>query len=212
MSICFECGGIRFYAPSYPRNHYASSPKLVKKAEEKLNEIKLIIESLGMKTEFKITDEKAATKDSVIVNEGTMFITSNATIDSLFPPKITLQNFRQYLVDEKDIRIFTNEKYTNGGEKFVFSEVYKDKSSLLFSGPEDHSSLESAAVSANDVVLLRKVKIGMSTEEVQNLFLVYDGIAYPSEITVQNEAGTKKIVFMMSENRLTQYRLEISLW
>lgn len=212
MSICFECGGIRFYSPSYPRNHYSSSPKLVKKAEEKLNEIKVLIESLGLKTEFKKTDEKTATPDSLIVNQGTMFFTNNAIIDSLFPPRITLENFRQYMIDDIDIRIFTDEKYTHGGQKFVFSEIYKGKSALLISGPKDNTSLESAAVLANDVTLLRNVKIGMSTEEVQGLFLVYDGIAYPSEITIQNEAGTKKIVFMMSENKLTQYTLAVTAW
>lgn len=208
MSICFECEGIRFYSPAYPRNSYASTPDLVKKAQEKLKELKTIIESVGMKTEFKMTEIK---KDEV-KNEGSIHFTDNRAIDSLFPEKITLKNYRTFFTDTSDIKIQEDEKYTYGGDKYIFVNVYKGNSFLYFSGPDENSTLESASVSWNDVVLCKKVKIGMTLDEVQNFLMVYDGISSPEILSIQNEDGSKKITFKFFENKLMMYEMEVRVW
>lgn len=206
MSICFECQGIRFYSPSYPRNHYSSNEKLVKKAEEKLKEMEEIIKSLGFETQFKQQEIKPEMDNGVIT------ITDANTVDSLLPDKVTFENFKDYFTDHENMRTFYDEKYTYGGEKFVFIQVDKGKSMLYFSGPDEKASLEKAIVKGNDVKLCKRVKIGMSTEDVQGLMPVYDGISEPSEIIIQNEDGSKKISFKLSENKLIQYDLEVRVW
>ncbi len=208
MSICFECEGIRFYSPSYPRNSYASTPELVKEAQEKLKELKAIIESVGIKTEFKM----AEIKKPEVKNEGSIHFTDSRAIDSLFPAKITLKNYRTFFTDTLDIKVQEDEKYTYGGEKYIFVDVYKGNSHLYFSGPDENSSLESASVSWNDVVLCKKVKIGMTLEEVQNFLMVYDGISNPEILSIQNEDGSKKITFKFFENKLMLYELEVRVW
>jgi hypothetical protein len=206
MSVCFECEGIRFYSPSYPRNHYASSEKLIKEAETKLTEIKAIIESLGFKTDYKMSLDPPAE------NNGSMTITDGAFLDSLLPAKVSFGNRTDYFTDEENLKTIYDEKYTYGGEKFIFVEVYKGKSKLFFSGPDENASLENARVVDNDVKLLKKIKIGMTTEELMGLFILYDGISNPSEITVQNQDQTQKVTFKFTENKLVEYYLEVRVW
>jgi len=213
MSICFECEGIRFYSPSYPRNHYSSNEKLVKKAQEKLKEIKAIVESLGIKTEFKM-EETTTSKDTIVItNRGTMNITDNRAIDSIFPNKITYQNyFKECILDNDTVTIHKDEKYTYGGEKFTFITVMKGNSSFYFSGPEENASLETASIAWTDVQFSKKLKIGMSLDEIMSFILVYDGISNPEELTIQNTDGTKKITFFLFENKLSYYNVEVKAW
>lgn len=206
MSICFECEGIRFYSPDYPRNHYASTPTLVKKAEEKLNEIKTIVESIGFKTDFKTSQIQ------VEENLGSMHFTNEALIDSLFPKKITIENYRQYFTDTNNISVKEHEKYTHGGDKYYFHTVLKGNSVFEFSDNEPITTLNHADVQFNDVQLCKNIEIGMRLEDVQSLFMVYDGIAYPETIEVKNNDGTKTITFHFFENRLTSYQLEVITW
>jgi hypothetical protein len=206
MSICFECQGIRFYSPSYPRNHYSSNDKLVKKAEEKLKEMEEIVKSLGFETQFKQEEIKP------IMNNGVMTITDGLTIDNLLPEKVTFENFKDYLTNQENMKTLYDEKYTYGGEKFIFIQVDKGKSMLYFSGSDEKASLEKASVKDNDIQLCKSVKIGMTTEEIQSLMPVYDGISEPSEIIIQNEDGSKKISFKLNENKLIQYDLEVRVW
>lgn len=206
MSICFECQGIRFYSPSYPRNHYSSNDKLVKKAEEKLKEIEEIVKSLGFETQFKQKEIIPITDNGVIT------ITNAITVDSLLPEKVTYENFKDYFTNHENMKTFYDEKYTYGGEKFIFIQVDKGKSMLYFSGPDEKAYLEKAIVKDNDVKLCKRVKIGMTTKEIQGLMPVYDGISAPSEIVIQNEDGSKKISFKLSENKLIEYHLEVRVW
>jgi len=208
MSICFECEGIRFYSPSYPRNSYASSPELVTEAQEKLKEIKAIIESVGIKTDFKMEENKKPE----VKNEGSIHFTDSRAIDSLFPEKITLKNYRTFFTDTLDIKVREDEKFTYGGDKYIFVDVYKGNSHLYFSGSDENSSLESASVSWNDVVLCNKIKIGMTLEEVQNFLPVYDGISNPEILSIQNEDGSKKITFKFFEDKLMMYEMEVRVW
>lgn len=213
MSICFECEGIRFYSPSYPRNSYASTEKLVKKAQEKLKEIKAIVESLGIKTDFKM-GEKEVVKDTLLIqNMGIMNITDNRAIDSIFPNKISYENYhKECILDTGKVRIEKDEKYTYGGEKFTFITAIKGNSSLYFSGPEDNSSLESANIAGNDIQFSKKLRIGMSLDDIMQFFLVYDGIAYPSELIIQNTEGTKTITLFIVGNKLHHYNVEVKAW
>jgi hypothetical protein len=213
MSICFECEGIRFYSPSYPRNAYASTEKLVKKAQEKLKEIKAIVESIGMKTDFKYT-EKAEVKDTILIqNRGTMNITDNRAIDSIFPAKITFENYiKECMLDTIGMTIEKDEKYTYGGDKYVFITVMKGNSSFYFSGTDENPSLETASISWTDVQFSKKLKIGMSLDEIMSFMMVYDGISNPEELTIQNTDGTKKITFFLFENRLSYYNVEVKAW
>lgn len=206
MSICFECEGIRFYSPDYPRNHYASTPALVKKAEEKLKEIKSIVESLGLKTDFKTPQIE------VEENLGSMHFTNSALIDSIFPEKITIENYRQYFTDTNNITVKEHVKYTHGGDKYYFHTVTKGNSVFEFSDSEPVTTLSHANVQSSDISLCKKIEIGMRLEDVQSLFMVYDGIAYPETIEVKNNDGTKKITFHFYENRLTSYQLEVINW
>ena len=91
-------------------------------------------------------------------------------------------------------------------------EVYKGKSKLFFSGPDENASLENARVVDNDVKILKGIKIGMTTEELMGLFILYDGISNPSEITVQNQDQTQKVTFKFTENKLVEYYLEVRVW
>lgn len=213
MSICFECEGIRFYTPSYPRNAYASTEKLVKKAQEKLKEIKAIVESLGMKTDFKYTEKEVA-KDTILINNrGTMNITDNRAIDSIFPNKITYENFlKECILDTTGLTIEKDEKYTYGGDKYVFITVMKGNSSFYFSGQDENPSLETASIAWTDVQFSKKLKIGMSLDEIMAFLMVYDGILSPAELTYQNTEGTKKITFFIHENKLSYYNVEVKAW
>ena len=206
MSICFECQGIRFYSPSYPRNHYSSNDKLVKKAEEKLKEMEEIVKSLGFGTQFKQKEIIPITDNGVIT------ITNAISVGSLLPEKVTYENFKDYFTNHENMKTFYDEKYTYGGEKFIFIQVDKGKSMLYFSGPDEKAFLEKAIVKDNDVKLCKRVKIGMTTKEIQGLMPVYDGISAPSEIVIQNEDGSKKISFKLSENKLIEYHLEVRVW
>ena len=213
MSICFECEGILFYSPSYPRNSYASTEKLVKKAQEKLKEIKAIVESIGMKTDFKYTEKEVA-KDTILINNrGTMQITDNRAIDSIFPAKINFENYiKECMLDTIGMTIEKDEKYTYGGEKFTFITVMKGNSSFYFSGPEENASLETASIAWTDVQFSKKLKIGMSLDEIMSFIMVYDGISNPQELIIQNTDGTKKITFFLFENRLSYYNVEVKAW
>lgn len=213
MSICFECEGIRFYSPSYSRNAYASNEKLVKKAQEKLKEIKAIVESLGMKTDFNHT-EKTPVKDTILIqNRGKINISDNSAIDNIFPTKINFENYiKECMRDTIGITIEKDEKYTYGGEKFTFITIMKGNSSLYFSGPDENPSLETATVAWHDVQFSKKIKIGMSLGEIRSFMMVDDGISNPEELTIQNTDGTKKITFFLIENKLSYYNVEVKAW
>lgn len=206
MSICFECEGIRFYTPDYPRNHYASTPALIKKAEEKLQEIKSIVSELGFKTDFKMAQ---------IQNEenfGSMYFTSNKAIDSIFPAKITIDNFRTFLSDTNDLSIKEHIKYTHGGDKYYFHTITKGNSIMEFSGSDEMTTLSTADVQWTDVQICKNISIGMRLEDVQSLMPVYDGIAYPEMMEIKNEDASKRIEFHFFENKLASYKIEVLNW
>lgn len=206
MSICFECEGIRFYSPSYPRNHYASTPALVKKAEEKLNEIKEIVKSLGFKTDYKVAPIKSEE------NLGSMYFTDSKVINSIFPEKITIENFKNFLSDTNDLNVKEHVKFTHGGDKYYFHSVKKGNSILEFSGNDKNTTLSSADVQSSDVSICKTIKLEMRLEEIQALFPVYDGIAYPEMIEIKNEDGSKRISFHFFENKLISYKIEVLNW
>jgi hypothetical protein len=210
MSICFECEGIRFYTPSYPRNAYASTEKTVRQAQEKLALMKEIVASLGFKTDFKYIEFR---KEE---NLGSMFFTDNSIIDSLFPEKITFANHGDLCFSDsfslKGITVDTKEKYTNGGTKYTFQTVRNGNSHLLFSGRGENTTLESAKITDNIIFVCKKVKIGMKLEEVQALLPVYDGIAYPEFMEITNDEKTKTIKFHFKDSLLDYYEVEVRVW
>lgn len=211
MSICFECEGIRFYSPSYPRNHYASSDKTIKEAETKLSEIKEIIKALGIKTDFKASDTISEKKTEQ--NEGEITITDDRAIANLFPEKITFDKITRVIPDTSGISVEVDEKYTYGGDKYVFTTVLKGNSVLKFSGTESgDQTLEYIDLQWVDVVF-GKLRADFTLDEVlTNMGTVYDGPAHPQKIILQNTSNTKIITFNFFEDKLSGCFVEIKAW
>ena len=191
LSICFECDRISVWQDGMTYEPKVDEKKFnTTKAEGQITQLEEIIR----KTDVPVFDKPedyfdAIKKDSALyIVNGTMHFdfTESSPAEWKFDflsVKTWRHPYSAYsrYVDEVDV------KYTYGGDEYKFRKWSGSTGTwFLFDSESDSSTLSEAFINDPDILLPWGISVGMSLEQVQNSFMVWDGISDPEFITVKN--------------------------
>jgi hypothetical protein len=211
ISICFECDRISIWQEGLNYEPQVNEKRFnTKKAEDQIARLEDIIRNAGVPVhERPEIYFDAVAKDSLNYTESnkiTFDFKDGPSIDWKFDfTSVTqwrnsaAQSFVRY-VDEVD------NKYTDGGDEYKFRKWSgPDGTYFLFSGEGDGAILSEAIINDPDILLPSGISVGMSLEQVQLTFEVWDGMAYPEIILVKN--GGLTIEYRFKRRTLTSIQI-----
>ena len=190
FSACFECQRINFWS-SVPLPEFDDqlSGKAVKYAERQFDEMIALLEDNGIPVydsepqygELAKNDERFADNGEMILN----FSQDNA----LSAGKYTVADVKKWAIENyhfnlKQDTVTEKSAITDGAEHVYITLADKGGTTFKFSGNDSEAVLIEAAINNSSIVLPNGVSVGMSTEQVQASFDVWDGIAWPASIVV----------------------------
>lgn len=211
LSICFECQQIYFWSsvelePFKEAEHF--SKKGVEQAEKQFEDLEACMKRFDIPV-FEETSKYLAYKsdlsEALFKSEGEIIIEDPD--HSVFgirqiTREIAVKWLRGPASDwVESVRNQTDTRQTDGVEQRDFVELTYKKSSvkssiLIFSKGEN--LLGEAYIKSPEIVLPNGATVGMSTEQIQALCGVYDGLAYPGSIIINYSDATLRYTF---ENR-----------
>lgn len=218
VSICFECQRIHFWSTKpLPEPSTSGSDKKIKQAEKQFADLEALFTKYGIPVfkntpEYKIHVQK---NDSLYSNNGEIiFDYTNAEIGF---KKVQIEDFKKWIVKE-DFRL-------REGKETAFSHREGDTTSWTFPVLTDNQGtkisfnelyipgvdlaavpvLTEASIVNPEIKLPNGISVGMSLNQVQSTFMVWDGIAYPASIIVNYKDANVRYVF----EKRTLIRIEL---
>lgn len=213
ISICFECQRIQFWSSDeLPEFGTKYSEKDIPKVEKQFLDLEAIMVKNGIPVYKKTADyiSYAAATDSLYENNGEI-IFDYTKMSAFNQTKFTKEDIQNWLSDhafkfrlERETSYSQREGDTSSWTYPVLT--HKDGTRIIFSEQSgENYFLTEASILTPELKLPNGISVGMSLEQVQNSFLVWDGIAYPSSIIVNYSDANIRYVF---ENR-TLKRIEL---
>lgn len=193
FSLCFECDKISFWSTNeLPHADWENPHNDWDRAEKQIEKI----ESIFKKYKFPVFDRPEGYKSFVEENErfsnlGEMFIT-DPNLDSLYFKHYSIEEVNSWLLESRrGIKLIQKEetKISAGGEKWTY-QTLSDRDNLtnfVFSFDENDPFLVEANIEHSNIILPNGISVGMSIDDVQAKFMVYDGIAWPEHIQVKDK-------------------------
>lgn len=206
LSICFECQRIQFWSTQkLPEFSSKYSERSIPKIEKQFADLESVLVKNGVPVyknavEYKMHTERA---DSLYSNKGEIIF--DYTKSKAFDTKIFSQ---------EDVKTWCNAKSGQcqfadvrdgvmkiSGADTVFSThkeyMLSGRDGTVFTFVMEHEveELISASILNPNIKLPNGISVGMSLDQVQASFLVWDGIAYPSSIIVNYADATIRYVF-----------------
>jgi hypothetical protein len=218
FSICFECQRIHFWSTKpLPEPSTSSSESRVKQAEKQFADMEALFTKYGIPV-FKNTPEYAIhvqKNDSLYSTNGEIIF--DYTNSEIGFKKVQIEEFKKWIVKE-DFRLregketafslregdTTSRTYPvltdNQGTKISFDELYIPGVDLAAV-----PVLTEASIVNPEIKLPNGISVGMSLNQVQSTFMVWDGIAYPASIIVNYKDANVRYVF----EKRTLIRIEL---
>ncbi|MBK9192102.1 MAG: hypothetical protein IPM77_11645 [Crocinitomicaceae bacterium] len=218
LSICFECQRIHFWSTEpLPEPSTSSSEKKIIQTEKQFADLEALFTKFGIPV-FKNTPEYAVhiqKNDSLYSSNGEIiFDYTNAEIGFT---KVSVSEFQKWIIKEgfrlresKETAFAHREGDTtswtypvlsdNQGTKISFNELY----SIGEDTPKSPVLTEASIVNP-EIKLPNGISVGMSLSQVQSIFQVWDGIAYPASIVVNYKNANVRYLF----EKRTLVRIEL---
>lgn len=212
FSICIECHKLGFWSKNdmppfeddYEKFNY-------KKAEGQME----MFEALFKKYKIPVFDQNDeyvtfAKKDSSTKMNGSMTITDpNLNDNSLFA--FTKKDVKNWVIEGSEINLKddVDTKYTAGGDEYNFPILRDDQGLIrfMFDFDETQSNLTEAVIASPGIRLPNGLSVGMSLDQVKDIFGVYDGLSAPELII--HEGEKVKFEYHFSKMTLTKIVLVI---
>jgi hypothetical protein len=213
LSICFECQRIQFWSTQkLPEFSTKYSEKNIPKIEKQFADLEGVLVKNGVPVyknaiEYKMHIQKA---DSLYSNKGEIifdYTKSNAFEDKLF----TTEQIKTWIMN-------SNFRFKEGTEthfskregdttSWSYPTLYStDGTHIIFSNlSHENPTMTEASILNSNIKLPNGVSVGMSLDQIQATFQVWDGMAYPASIIVNYADANIRYVF---ENR-TLKRIEL---
>lgn len=193
FSLCFECHKISFWSKNdLPPADYESTHNDWNRAEKQI----LKIESIFKKYDLPVFgDEKDyqtyVTTDERFSTLGEMFMT-DPNLDSIYFKHYSIEDVKAWVKKSRrgvELRQEEETKITAGGEKWTYQTLSDRKglTNFVFSFDETNPFLVEATIQHNNIILPNGISVGMSIDDIQSTFMVYDGIAWPEHIQVKDK-------------------------
>jgi hypothetical protein len=208
FSLCLECDKISFWSKkSIPP--IDDNARDFKKAEKQIAEIELIFRTANIP--IYLNDQEYLTylkSDSAFEDSGELFI-NDSSIDTSFFSHYSINQVMNWL-GGSNLRENTETKITAGGDKWTYKVLRSSRGNeLIFSFDETNPFLVEANIVHGALVLPNGVSVGMSVDDVQGSFMVYDGPAWPEHIEVKGEKVT--INYYFKHHTLSKINLSFSI-
>jgi hypothetical protein len=213
LSICFECQRIQFWSTQkLPEFSTKYSEKNIPKIEKQFADLEGVLVKNGVPVyknaiEYKMHAEKA---DSLYSNRGEI-IFDYASLSAFDETVFTIDDVKKWISN-------SNYRFKEGTEihhtekdgvtaSWTYPKLYSDDGTEIYFRNLTliSPSMTEASIVNPNLKLPNGISVGMSLDQVQASFKVWDGIAYPSSIIVNYEDATIRYVF---ENR-TLKRIEL---
>ncbi len=216
VSICFECDKISFWSTNeLPKADYEYPHNNWDKAQKQIDNI----EKIFKKYEFPVYDSEEAyfehyTNFKDYESLGEMFI-ENPQIGTVYYKKYSIEDVRSWnkeIYQAAELKQTSETKITAGGDEWTYQQLsdhYTD-TRFIFSFDEEDPYLVEATISHGSILLPFGVSVGMSVEDVQSTFGVYDGIAWPEHIQV--DGGKLQIDYYFEKRTLVKIKLTFDLF
>jgi hypothetical protein len=209
MSICFECGSIRFWDSK--KGDYTTRVKKpdTQLIEKQLKAVKDELVQLGVKVVDNVEEyAELIQPQSPPVKENpspkTITIQDNRYVEAIFNNGYHSE-LLSWLDDCTNVLVREDTKYTAGGDKYIFLNITEKDVQFLFSKINDNWVLGEGKVSNTCVRLPNGIRVGDTLDKVLQTFLVYDGISSPDSITVVGQSF--KIVYTFEAEILVSITL-----
>lgn len=189
ISICFECQRIVFWSSkTLPPFSEHVSEKDVPRAEKQMK----ALETLFVKNGFPVFSNPAqyslyiASADSLYSTNGEMIF--DYTHTPAFPKSSYTPAEISGWISNTDFRLKERtESHISAKDSSVWNYLCKYSSAgtkITFNGSTSTASLTEAFIRDPEIRLPNGISVGMSLDEVQASFQVWDGIAWPASIVV----------------------------
>jgi uncharacterized protein YxeA len=213
ISICFECQRIQFWSTkALPEFGTKYPEKNIPIIEKKFADIEALFAKNGIPVYKKTSDyiSHLQTADSIYSNNGEIIF-----------DYISVSAFNQKIFTTDDVKKWisnSNFKFKEGTEthysqregdttSWRYPTLYSsDGTHIIFSNLiEQNPAMTEASILNPNIKLPNGISVGMSLDQVQASFQVWDGIAYPASIIVNYADANIRYVF---ESR-TLRRIEV---
>ena len=208
FSLCLECDKISFWSkravPPIDEN-----ARDFRKAEKQIAEIELIFRAANIPVFFNEEEYLAyINSDSTLEDSGELFI-NDPSIDTSFFSHYSINQVMNW-IGGSNLRESTETKITAGGDEWTYKVLKSSRGNeLTFSFDEKNPFLVEASIIHGALVLPNGVSIGMSVDDVQSTFMVYDGPEWPEHIEVKGEKVV--INYYFRQHTLTKIALSFSI-
>ncbi len=193
FTICFECDKIVFWSSNeIPHLDYDDEHDDWQAAEKLAANLKTIF----VKAKYPVFNNDAEylaylKADSTLEDLGEMFMT-DPNLDSLYFKRYSIEDVKGWVKSgkkENSLREIEETKISAGGERWTYKQLedLKRKNRFVFSFDEVNPFLVEATITDHSIVLPNGMSVGMSVDDVQGTFMVYDGIAWPEHIQVKDK-------------------------
>lgn len=201
-SICFECQRIVFWSiqklPEFSTN---LSEKEIPRAEKQMAELENLLVKNNIPV-FKNTAQYTdliAKADSSYSNNGEIIFDYTKT--SAFGQRyVSVTEFKSWILnpdfklkESTETTFSQREGDTHSWDYLVLTSNSGTK--ITFSGTTVESALQEVVIRDPEIRLPNGISVGMSLEQVQNTFVVWDGIAWPASIVVNYKDANLRYKF-----------------
>lgn len=192
-TICFECDRIEFWSINELNLEDHPVTKFdFDRAEQQMKNIKSLFKSNDIPVFDEIDQYEAlVTNGEEYQNQGEISFEMEEN-DTLFKAPFKVGDVWLWvnpkMRPKKEFEEVNEIKFNNGGEKFIFKKFTDHKGSDFIYSTDEFPNIIEATIYSKHIILPNGVSIGMSLEQVQSTFAIWDGIANPNHITVYYKA------------------------
>jgi len=196
FTACFECDKIAFWSENeLPRVNYDGVHNDWDKAEKQIEKMRKLFVSEDYPMFNNDKEYQEFLKDNKDFEDlGEMFMTDD-NLDEKFAASYTQKQVQAWVKSAKksvELKESHETKITAGGDEYHFRTLVatKGNSNFLFDSAEEDARLIEAYITHGSIVMPNGVSVGMSVDDIQGTFMVYDGIAWPEHIQVKGKKIT----------------------
>jgi hypothetical protein len=196
FTLCFECDRISFWSQEeLPDVNYEGLDNDWDKAEKQIEKMK----ELFVKESYPMYNNNEEYQEFLRGNKdfedkGEMFLKDDK-LDEKFKSAYTLKEVKTWVKSAKKAVQLSESHEVNvtpEGDEYYLNTLVADKgnSNFLFASTNEDARLIQAYITHGSIVLPNGLSVGMSVEDIQSSFLIYDGIAWPEHIQVKGNKIT----------------------